>query len=68
MKAGLNYTTGYKATIENDDGDDNIRLDIKKTETGPIMTIKQGGDIIALNKDDILALQKYLNQVVYTLN
>ena len=71
MNIGLNYEgKGYKATIhcpsEGDDTGD-IILDIKKTLDGAIMTIKQDRDIIALSKDDIIALHKYLVQVSTTL-
>lgn len=71
MKVGLNYDSyGYGATIHNNDGDDVIRLNIKKTfdeSRNAIMTIKQGGDIIALDKNDIMALRDYLVQVTPTL-
>ncbi|BAQ22754.1 hypothetical protein AU156_gp104 [Edwardsiella phage PEi20] len=71
MKVGLNYEGyGYGATIHNDDGDDDIRLNIKKTydtSRNAIMTIKQGTDIIALDKRDIMALRDYLVQVTSTL-
>ncbi|BAQ23056.1 hypothetical protein [Edwardsiella phage PEi26] len=71
MKVGLNYEGyGYGATIYNDDGDDDIRLNIKKTydtSRNAIMTIKQGTDIIALDKRDIIALRDYLVQVTSTL-
>lgn len=71
MKVGLNYEGyGYSAVIHNNDGDDDIRLNIKKTydtSRNAIMTIKQSTDIIALDKRDIIALRDYLVQVTSTL-
>lgn len=72
MKVGLNYEgRGFGATIHNDDDVQDIFLKVKKTNEpgfgGTIMTIKQDSDIIALDKNDIIALRDYLVQITPTL-
>lgn len=68
MKVGLNYEgRGYKATIHNEDGDDDIILNARTIEASTVMTITQGRDVIALYKSDIIALRDYLVQITPTI-
>lgn len=59
---------GYGAVLHDDEyPEDNIDISIRMARSCPIMILRQTDVAVALNKDDMIGLRDYLNQIIPTL-
>lgn len=59
---------GYGAVLHDEEyPEDDIHINVRMARSCPIMILRQTDVAVALNKNDMIGLRDYLNQIIPTL-